>query len=123
MHQLTIVFGPASTIWWTLFKEQERADKVLEELKTAIQTQVSHTTIIDDFGQQATLAVVDIHGFLLEDLEKSKVAQIERSLHQMRTEIRCRQMAEADPVLKAAMMARGSGISVISPMPGGGRFG
>jgi len=56
---------------------------------------------------------------MLEDMEKSKLAHIERGLHQARTQAKAQQAATQDPVLKSAAMMRGP--AMIDPM-GNSRF-
>lgn len=116
MHLLTIVFGPSATSWALLFKSPEAADRAVIDLE---KPDSSVVTIIDDFGQRATLKAESIHGFMLEDMEQSKLAQIERGLHFERTKARANQMAQSDPVLKNAAMMQGP--AMLSPM-GGNRF-
>ena len=74
----------------------------LESAKAGIGA--STVSVADDFGQRATIDIKSIHGFMLEDMEQSKLAHIERGLHQARTQARAQQMATADPVLKNAAM-------------------
>ena len=73
MHLLTIIFGPSPTPWALLFAKVELADSALTELKLKKKEGLGEVTLHDDFGQQATIEVASIHGFMLEDLEKSKL--------------------------------------------------
>ncbi len=126
MHLLTIVFGPTPTPWALLFKTPEAADKTFIDLEVAKKTAIAvegiapTISVADDFGQRATLDVKSIHGFMLEDMEQSKLAHIERGLHQARTQARANQMAQGDPVLKNAAMMQGP--AMLSPMGNSGRF-
>jgi hypothetical protein len=119
MHLLSIVFGPTPTAWAMLFQKPELADKAFFDLESAKRERKETVSVFDEYGQRAVFETVDIHGFMLEDLEKSKVAQIERGLHQARTQARAQQQALADPILSNA--ARMQGAPVLSPM-GNGRF-
>jgi len=119
MYLLTIVFGPSPTPWSLLFENPELADKAFADLETATQTEKIFISIIDDYGQHASIDVASIHGFMLEDMEKSKLAHIERGLHQARTQAKAQQAATQDPVLKSAAMMRGP--AMIDPM-GNSRF-
>jgi len=120
MHLLTIVFGPSPTPWALLFEKTEAADRALIDLKTAKAANAGTVDIVDDFGQRAIIEVQTIHGFMLEDMEQSKLAHIERGLHQARTQARANQMAQGDPVLKNAAMMQGP--AMLSPMGGPNRF-
>lgn len=115
MHLLTIVFGPSPTPWAFMFQKLELAEKAFNDLQMVTPT----VKIADEFGQCAVINTSQIHGVMLEDLEKSKLAYIERELHQARTIARTRQIAAGDPILKAAAMAQGP--AILSPM-GNGRF-
>jgi hypothetical protein len=116
MFLLTINFGPADASWALLFKDEEKARGIYDNL---MQTSTDHVYLSDDFGQDATIALDSIHGLMLEDLEKSKLAQIERGLHQARVQAKAQQMAGSDPLLKAMAMTRGP--AMIDPM-GNGRL-
>lgn len=118
MYLLTIVFGPVPTPWALLFQKPEAADKTFMDLETAKKEKAPTVSVADDFGQRATIDTVFIHGFMLEDMEKSKLAHIERGLHQARTQARAQQQAAADPVLKNAAMMQGP--AMLNPM--GTRF-
>lgn len=111
MYLLTVIFGPTSVPWGFLYKTEETASAAYDSLCAATERII----ICDDFGQQAAITL-PTHGFMLEDLELTKVAQIERGLHQARTQAKANQMAQADPVIRASNMSRGSGLATIDPM-------
>ena len=115
MHMLTVVFGPTSTSLAFLFRNEERAREELGGLEKSIslfgETEISFVVINDDFGQRATIRIKSLNGFLLEDMEQSKLAHIERGLHNARTQARANQAAQSDPVLKSAM----AGMSPVNP--------
>lgn len=119
MYLLTIVFGPTPTPWALLFQKSETAELAFNGLQDARKIKQGCVEICDDFGQKIDLPLASIHGFMLEDMEKSKLAHIERGLHQARTQARAQQMASTDPVLKTAAM--GQGPAILSPM-GNGRY-
>ena len=120
MYLLTVVFGPSPTPWSLLFEKPELADKAFADLET-VKHRASDgvVTIADEFGQRTVIDIASIHGFMLEDMEKSKLAHIERGLHQARTQAKAQQAATQDPVLKSAAMMRGP--AMIDPM-GNSRF-
>lgn len=117
MHLLTIVFGPTPTPWALLFHKPELADKTFADIERAKQVKSETVAVMDEFGQRATIDTASIHGFMLEDMDQSKLAHIERGLHQARTNARAQQMASNDPVLKNAAMMRGP--AMLSPMGNG----
>ena len=115
MHMLTVVFGPTSTSLAFLFRNEEHALTELESIKNALklfgETEHTFAFIDDDFGQHAAIRLKSLHGFLLENMEESKLAHIERGLHNARTQARANQAAQSDPVLKSAM----AGMSPVNP--------
>ena len=122
MLSLTIVFGPGPVVWTLMFKTEEAASNA----KNSLCSVEGLTHIADDFGQSCTLLTSQIHGWMLENLDESKHAHIERALHQARTKITADKLAEADPVIREAARRQQGGMPMIQPMhamPGpNGRF-
>ena len=116
MHMLTVVFGPASISW--MFQEPEKADAIFADIEGA---RIAKTSIAftDDFGHRASIDGATICGMLLEDMEKSKMARVEHTLHNTRIQMLANKMAQSDPALRAASMMQGP--AVLQPM-GNGRF-
>jgi hypothetical protein len=118
MYCLTICFGPAATTWALMFKTKETAEIGWNAIALAKANNVV-VNFSDDFGQEIVLESAPVHGVMLEDLSLSKLAHIERALHQARMQAEGQKMAQTDPALVHA--ARGP--NIISPMMGGnGRF-
>jgi hypothetical protein len=113
MFSLTIVFGPGPMVWTLMFKTEDTARKSL------VDWSVNKTPLLDDFGQECSINLDSIHGYMIEDLEQSRLAHIERALHQARTQAKGAELAEADPVLKQARHRAQGGIPMIQPMPAG----
>jgi len=120
MYCLTICFGPAATTWALMFKTKEEAQTQYDHVTTVLEeTDSNRVVLTDDFGQRTSLDSNTVHGVMLEDLSLSKLAHIERALHQARMQAEGQKMAQTDPALVHA--ARGP--NIISPMMGGnGRF-
>jgi hypothetical protein len=121
MFSLTIVFGPGPMVWTLMYKTEEKA----QQHKSFInEHKDSRVQLYDDFGQECTINSEDIHGFMLEDLEQSRLAHIERALHQARTQAKGAEIADNDPVLKQARHRAQGGMPMIQPMssfrPNGG---
>jgi hypothetical protein len=116
MHCLTICFGPAGTTWALMFKTKEAAEAAYAREWV---TPGLGIEVVDDFEQNITIKTDDVHAVMLEDMSLSKLAHIERALHNVRTQAEGNKMAQADPALQH--LTRGPGI--ISPVPmGNGRF-
>jgi hypothetical protein len=124
MFSLTIVFGPGPMVWTLMFKTEDKARLNVSTLNQSPLGQV--TRFVDDFGQECDIITDELKGWMLEDMEQSKHAHIERALHQARTKITADKLAEADPVIREAARRQQGGMPMIQPMhamPGpNGRF-
>ena len=107
MYSLTIHFGPNAMVWSFLFKEKPN----FESLKSEMHSGASCFNITDDFGQNGYFRCKEVHGMTLEDLELVMEARIFRSLDNARGEIKAKQRASTDPVIRSAQQ----GPSVIAP--------
>jgi len=116
MFSLSIVAGSAN--FRLLFKEEGKA---LAAYALVSRTDLENLIIEDDFGQTFCGKLNMVSAFLLEDMNKSKLAHVELILHDARTRASATQSAMSDPQLKAATMSRGP--SVIQPGIGPGMNG
>jgi hypothetical protein len=105
VHSVTVVFGPASLQF--LFKSKERVAQ-FRAFRSDHPTQ--DLVFDDDFGQHAEIRAASIHGILIEDLDVSKLAGIEKMLHNTRIQHGAQQRANSDPAFKRA------GPAVLTPM-------
>jgi hypothetical protein len=119
MFSLTIVFGPGPTVWTLMFKTKEAVQTAEKFLTSEEGDSLTHHILEDDFGQKVTVFSGDLHGWMAEDLEQSRLAHIERALHQVRTQAKGAELADADPVLKQARHRAQGGMPMIQPMPAG----
>lgn len=110
MHLLTVFFGPQATGVSFMFKTKENAQNALDYGKRQI-VETGTCALDDDFGQH--FASPSVHGFVLEDMSKSIMAGVERTLHNTRMQYRAQMEANDDPAIKAAMtrqqLANGGG--------------
>ena len=112
MYSLSIHFGPNAMVWALLFKDKERALAHYSAYETAKGRKLPGRYIVDDdFGQQASVELDSIHGVMLEDLDLVEEARILRSLANARGEVKARQRASTDPVIRSAQQ----GPSVLQP--------
>lgn len=102
--------------WPLLFKEEEKA-KENWMLVTAFKPEQC-VSIEDDFGQQFAAPCINISGVMLEDLDKTRQAHIELSLHHARMQSAAQAAAKADPALRQAMFSGSP--AVINPVNGRG---
>lgn len=113
MYSLTIHFGPNAMQWPLLFKEEEKAGVIYNAY---LDFQVSEATAgmligSDDFGQSFAIPMEQIAGILLEDMDLVEEARIYRSLANARGEVKARQRAMSDPVIRTAQ----NGPAVMTP--------
>lgn len=114
MFSLTISFGPAATMWTLMWRDKEKAEAAYAQL-----TRGQGITAADEFGQTANISASEIHGAMLEDMELSKLAHIERALHQARMQAQGQQAAESDAVLRTQRFKQGPAV-LVPGMNGGG---
>ena len=122
MFAITIAFGTQS--WRLLYKTQEKAEEHYK-IATSPVDKTQHFNVgtwlelIDDFGQRACVSLGAIAGVMLENLDESKVGNIEMGLHNQRTQVSFQQRAEQDPTIRAAAAVRSP---ILSPMGPNGRY-
>lgn len=125
MFSLSIVFATQS--WRLLYQKDENAKRdydlvtaVLAADKTTGFNAHSTITLVDDYGQTIFIKAESLHGVMFENLDQTKMANIEYALHGARTQAAAQQRAEGDPALRAGRAPHGP--AIISPM-GNGRMG
>lgn len=113
MYSLTIHFGPNAMVWSLLFKEEEKAAAIYNAYMDYMVSEAESGMLIgaDDFGQSFAIPMQEISGVMLEDLALVQEARIFRSLDNARGEIKAKQRAATDPVIRTA----GQGPAVLQP--------
>ena len=124
MFCITVVFGNAPTPWALLFKNKDTFDAATAAFKNpaAMTFNPDNFCVSDDFGQTIDVKRSAVHAVMYEDMEQSKIAQIERGLHQTRTQIAAERAGQADPAISGFMRSRTQGPAVLSPGPFNGAF-
>ena len=115
MFSMTIVFGASPAPWMLLFKTQEAINDAIVAFKNPATFDSKDFDITDDYGQHVSIRRDSIHGVMFEDLIKSRIAHIERGLHQMRVQVEANNIAKADPSLMAALRSAQQTPGVITP--------
>lgn len=113
MFSLTIAFGEKPAMWRLLFKTENAANEACKVVAAFPSFEIS-----DDFGQTLFIASSSLQGWMLEDLDQSKLAGAEMMLHNARTQAQAQAQARQEPALRAA---GGGGPSVFVPQ-GNGRL-
>jgi hypothetical protein len=96
MWTIACIVGPAS--FALLFKSEESAKAAQRVCEIGISGQAAQ--VEDDFGQLLAWHEGDLKGYLMEDLEQSKLARVEFALHQQRTTILAQKAAESDTIIR-----------------------
>ena len=110
MYSLSIHFGPNAMVWAFMFREKEKAVTAFAGVDIAI-CEDNFFRVEDDFGQIAVFGAGAATGVMLEDLDLVEEARILRSLANARGEVKARQRASTDPVIRQAQQ----GPSVLQP--------
>ncbi len=114
MYNITVIVG---TIPWSLmFKTKESAEVANDILS---HREHEYVVVEDDFGHKLDARTLSISGFIFEDMEQTKMAHVERALHQTRLQHLAQRAAESDPMLRAGMMRGGPAILQPSFGPNG----
>lgn len=113
MFIINVALG--NTSWRLLYKTEDRARLAYELISNPV---IENLILDDDFGQQLCAKAAHVYGFMLEDMDKTKMAHVEMALHQARTQGLATKMAQHDPALKAQSTMSPS---VLNPMGNGFR--
>ena len=122
MFSMTIVFGASPIPWTLLFKTQQAFNDAIIHFKNPATFENKDFDITDDYGQHISIKRDAIQGVMFEDMNQSKLAHIERGMHQMRAQVEANNLAKADPALMAAMRTAQQAPGVITPFGPNGAF-
>jgi hypothetical protein len=111
MFSLSIIVGP--TCWLMMFKKREKLDSAIEHIKNAKSAGTGTIRLTDDYGHTAEIDVVQVYGFLTEDMNESKFAHRDRAIHEAHVRIDIQHAMQTDPKLRTAQMAQGP--PILSP--------
>ncbi len=117
MFCITIALKDNPAVWTLMFQSEEVAKTAWQKYATC--TTDGQFSITDDFGQTAAVHHSCVAGAMLEDLDKSMLAHVERGLHNARTQAKAQQQAMSDPVLKTAAMTAQRGPAIYDPQGNG----
>ena len=110
MWCITVAVG--NIPWALAYKTEEAAQAADTTLTDGFTNGQITIKMCDDFGQKITVCGNSVSGWNLEDMEKSKLAHIERALHHARMQQEGQKLAQADATLRQGQ----HGPAIISPM-------
>lgn len=117
MFTLTIAVGNVS--WPLVFKGEHDALAASNKLFAFASSDATEPAlVVDDFGQIAIVRRKELHGWLVEDMEKVKLAHVERAIYANHMQIDAQSRANSDPKIRAAR--GGSGPGIVTPFGGNG---
>jgi hypothetical protein len=70
--------------------------------------------VLDDFGHEISVDSKSISAIVFEDMERTKLAHVERALHQQRAQNLAQKTAQSDPALR---MSAPNGPGIVTPFP------
>lgn len=100
MINVTVCIG-ARVNFQFIFKTKDAADAAYKNITDYIHPQ-NRLTIADDYGNTANFRAEDISAVVVEDLDKSGDARVERSIYEARLQAKVQTKANADPALRFA---------------------
>lgn len=115
MFSLAINFGPTGVAWSFLFTKEESLNLAVQALT---ETDSGYVLIEDEFGSKATVAINQIHGWLVEKMDMTKGAIVFRNIHMKRIEAEFQSQFQNDPALARL---RGEQSAILSPFLRSGR--
>jgi hypothetical protein len=116
MFSLAINFGASGNAWSFLFTKKEHVEAAMAMLRSIDGCETIQIT--DDFGTTSQLKCNLINGWLVEDLNLAKGANVARSMYQAKTQAEFQSMAQNEPSLA---ILRGQQSPIIAPFPRQGR--
>lgn len=111
MYAVNIALG--TTVWRLLFKTEEKARETFAFVQNPLPLKNAAFKVEDDYGQTMGWTEGAIAAMMFEDLDQSKLANIELFLHQHRVQAAAQKAAQSDPGLRAS--AAMGGPSVLTP--------
>jgi hypothetical protein len=113
MFAISVIVGPVC--FPLMFKKEEsarEAQKSLDYDPRFAEASLHWITIKDDFGHEFSCDRKQLGGYIFEDMDRTKLAHVERALHQQRTQNLAQKTAQSDPGLR---MTGANGPGVLTP--------
>ena len=101
--------------WALMFKTKEGAERTFHDLTN---NSLMDYRADDDYGQTLIVKPHALSGVMCEDMDKSKLAHIERALHHARMQHEGQKLAQADATLRMG----NAGPAILQPGFGNGGF-
>ena len=120
MFSITITYGHSERNLLFKTKESFEAARAKVMAPNVAEFDRERLHLIDDYGMECIVQRASIHGAMFEDMDHTKLAHVERGLHQARLQIAADKAGMSDPGIAAAMRGRMGGPAVLAPtMPNG----
>jgi len=112
MYLISVTIGRAQPLVWALaFNDEMKALTALEALR-----QIGDIDVSDEHGQRLIAKGSDIGPIMFENQAESKIATIERALHDQKIRAAVMARMQADPAFRSASMQGGP--AILQPMNG-----
>ena len=109
MFSLSVIVG--ATTWSLLYQNADAANLAIAAFDSEIEPG-KYISFQDDFGQRATFKFDSMDAWMLEDMDKSKIAHQERMLFAERVRLGAAKVASTDPAFRQPML---NGPAMLSP--------
>lgn len=114
MFSISVAMGAVQ--WRLLFKTEETARNSWTTLTAPTGSPMFQ--LADDFGQKIVAKYDSVGGLMFEDMDQSKLANVELMLFNASAQAMAQKRAQTDP----AFRTQPQGPAIIDPMRGNGRF-
>ena len=115
MYLISVLVGRAQPlVWGLLFKDENNALAALGRLR-----EVGDVDVQDDHGQRLCAKSGDLGPIMFEDMALSKLAGVERTLHEQKIRAMCVKRMQADTEFRGVVPA-GGGPGILTPMGANG---
>ncbi len=115
MYLISVVVGRAQPlVWGLLFRDEKKALDALTSLRA-----VGDIDVADEHGQRLIAKGGDIGPVMFENMDESKMASIERTVHDQKIRAAVVNRMRTEPGLQN--LALGGGPAMLSPMGMNGR--
>lgn len=118
MFCITIKFKNEPSAWTLVYHSDEAMRQAWKQASTETDAGM-HYVLADEFGQECSVPVTCVAGVILEDLDKSILAHVERGLHNAHIQATADKTALNDPTLKEHRRTRTQSPGIFNPMGNG----
>lgn len=115
MFNLSISFGPAGGMFVLVFKTAEAAEAAYAKVRNpGVIAPGAVVEISDNFGHNVRIALSQIHGAMIEDVDAALKLRADRWVAEQKAQAKAMQSVQNDPQMKAMAMLGPGGMPINS---------